>query len=262
MPNFLPEVKFYLPTPEEEAKTLAMFCVPMSTGWDWSRYVYEAHPKLKELIGDSKDNEWIKTQCLEYSKSCLQQWEKQLGEIKDWYQSEWDINSNNILSILAEHFETTWPENKPVIIACISVCPIYPRNLEEYSFNVSSNGNLEFVKRIACHEILHLLYFKKWLEVFPETKREEMDAPYLVWKLSEIIAPIIMNNQPELKKLISMFSPPYDEFEKIEVEGKKLTVYFEELYKNYLDNKKQSFEEFLKLIWGRTLEFRSIIEKV
>ena len=55
---------------------------------------------------------------------------------------------------------------------------------------------------VSAHEILHFLWFKKWKEVFPETGLKEYESPHLVWRLSEIMDPIILQCQPKIKELI------------------------------------------------------------
>jgi len=98
------------------------------------------------------------------------------------------------------------------------------------------------------HEILHFLYFKKWKEVFPKAERRTFDSPHLVWRLSEILDPIILNNYPKIQKLTKLKHQTYKEFQKAKIGNEKLVPHFEVLYRKHLQSKKP-FEVFLKIAW-------------
>ncbi|HAM88776.1 TPA: hypothetical protein DDY55_04140 [Candidatus Falkowbacteria bacterium] len=255
----IPKIKFKLPTLEREANMLYGFCHPRPTGWDWSGRVYKQHPELKKLVVGIKNKDKFFDQCSKYANKFIKENKKELkGAVAD-FQKEWDKFGEKYLKILSKHFETNYPKNKKIIIAYVSINPICPRFLDEWSFNVQYNRP-EYMRRIATHEIMHFLHFKKWLEVFPNTKRKEMDSPYLVWKLSEILAPIISNHHPEIHKMVKAYSPGYKEFQDIKIGGKKLIPYFENLYKKHLTSK-NSFEDFLKLCWERSERYGDVINK-
>lgn len=257
-----PQVKFNLFSAEKEAKVLFDFCHPRPTGWDWSDRVYKQHPNLKEILSniDCADKQAFKKVCFDYAQRYIKENKTAIELARDSFQKEWDKVGSDYLRILSEHLETDFPKEIEVVKVYVSINPICPRYLDDWSFLVRYNRP-EYLKKIVTHEILHFLYFKKWLEVFPETSRREMDSPHLVWKLSEILAPIILNHQPEIQKIVGVYSPGYKEFQDVEIFGKKLISYFEDLYKDYLASN-DSFENFLKICWASTIKARATLEKI
>lgn len=236
------------------------FCQPRPTGWDWSQRIYKKHPELKEITKDIKDkNEFLK-KCNKYAKNFINQNKKELLNNVNNFQKDWDKIGPKYFEILSQHFETDYPKKIKTIRAYVSIVPICPRFLDKWSFNVRYDKP-EQMRKIAMHEIMHFLHFKKWMEIFPKTKRKELDSPYLVWKLSEILAPIILNNHPKIQKMAKTYSAGYKEFQNIKIGGKKLIPYFENLYQKHLKSN-YSFEDFLRLCWEKTQQYRTIIEKI
>ena len=43
--------------------------------------------------------------------------------------------------------------------------------------------------------MLSFLYFEKWKSLYPKMDRRKFDTPYIEWHLSEIVAPIILNDK-------------------------------------------------------------------
>jgi len=253
------KVKFKLPTIKREAEMLTVFCKPKKTGWDWSHKVYRNHPELKEILKDKKHIEFYK-HVYKYSRDFVGKNKNKLNKLTTAYQREWGKINDEYLKILSEHFETDYPKNRKVISAYVSIVPIFPRFLDEWGFNVSSR-NAHMMIPISMHEILHFFYFKKWVEVFPKTKRAELDSPYLVWRLSEILDPIILNHNKDIQKLLKYKHNHYSEFQKIKIGKKTMIKHFEDLYKKHLKSN-QSFEEFLKICWSEAKKHRKIIEKI
>lgn len=238
---------------------LAMFCQPRKGVWDWSDVIYRNHPELKDILKDKKSSEFY-TYTLKYARACVKKRKKELKGLVTKYQKEWDKINDPYLKILSRHIETEYPKGRKVITAYVSIVPIYPRFLDEWAFNVSSKKP-EMVIPISMHEILHFLYFKKWMEVFPKTKRKELDAPHLVWRLSEILDPIILDNNPDIQALLKHKHGHYSEFQNVKIGKKTLIKHFEDLYRKHLKSK-QPFEYFLKICWSEALKHRGAIEKI
>lgn len=257
----MPKVKFKLPTIKKEAEVLTFFCKPRKGGWNWSDKVYRNHPELGEILKDKKPEEYYKF-IYKYSNAIVKKHKKRLNELVKKYQKEWDKINDEYLKVLSKHFETDYPVDRKIITAYVSIVPIFPRFLDTWSFNVSSrNTNPDFMVSIAMHEILHFLYFKKWMEVFPKTKKEELNNPHLIWRLSEILDPIILNNNKDIQKILKYKHNHYSEFQKVKIGKKTMINHFEDLYKKHLKSGK-SFEEFLKISWTETKKHRKIIENI
>lgn len=257
---FLPKVQFLLPSADQDGHILWNFIHPRPAGWDWSERVFKVHPKLKIMVAGVKDNKKLLLICQKYAREVIKKNQKNLQKMKVDFQKDWDKVGNKYLKILSQHFETDWPADKKIMNAFISICPICPRDLDHWSFRVNCNDP-KSMRRTAFHEIIHFLYFKKWREVFPKTKRRELDSPYLVWKLSEIIVYSILDYHPGIQELVDTRSSGYTEFQNVKVGKRMLVPYVNELYINHLRSKK-SFADFLKLIWKETLKYRKVIEKI
>lgn len=165
------------------------------------------------------------------------------------FQRKWDKNGDKYLKILSDHFEINCPKNKKSIKTYVSIVPINPRNLDKWSFTIRYEDTEQRMMRTAIHEILHFLYFENWKEVFPKAERQTYDSPHLAWKLSEILAPIIMNHNPKIQKIVKDYSPGYKEFQNLKIGNEKLISYFETLYEKHL-KKEGDFADFLKISWN------------
>lgn len=253
----IPKVIFKLPRVSKEAEMFQMFCCHALKEFDWSHIIYEAHPEIKKILESKKDQKEAYKELYKYSKDFISKNKHKLEDLRVQYQKEWDSINDLYLKILSEDFETKYPSNRKVITAYVSIVPIYPRFLDSWSFNVGLKS--QNMKKIAIHEILHFMYFKKWKEVFPKTKRIELEAPYLVWKLSEILAPILLNNNPKIQKLIKVKDPGYSEFKNIKIGKENLVTHFEKIYKNHI-KKETPFTSFLESIWEETKKYKKALD--
>lgn len=250
---------FRLPTIHREAEVLTAFCKPEKTVWDWSDVIYKNHPGLKDILkGKSPRRFYTYTHI--YASKFIKRHKKELEQLVARYQKEWDTINDSYLKIISNHLETDYPKNKKIITAYVSIVPIFPRFLDEWAFNVSSKNTKSMIP-ISMHEILHFLYFKKWMEVFPKTKLRELDAPYLVWRLSEILDPIILDNNSDIQRLLKQKHNHYPEFRNVKIGKKTIVKHFEDLYKRHLKSKK-SFGEFLKVSWVEAVKHRKVIENI
>lgn len=253
------KVKFKIPTIKNEAGTFVAFCHPRNSGWDWSAKIYKEHPELEVLLRNKTHEDFYRT-IYKYANAFIRKNKNELNKLTEEYQYEWDKIGSKYIKVLSNHFNTDYPINKKTISAYISIVPIFPRSLDEWAFNVNYK-NPEYMIPISMHEILHFLYFKKWMEVFPKTKIRELDSPHLVWKLSEILAPIIINNNKDIQKLFRHKQGQYSEFQNVEIEKKKIPEHFENLYMEHLRSS-QPFDEFLKTCWESVLRHRKTIEGI
>lgn len=250
-------VKFLLPTIKMEAQMMHQFCSPRKTGWNWSDRIYRNYPELKDILEKMEGDDERYREVYSFVRVYIQKNRKELEKLARKYQKEWGAINDSYVSLLFTYFDTPLPSLRRMY-AFVSIVPIFPRFLDDWAFNVSSR-NPDMMIPIAMHEILHFVYFKKWMEVFPDTHRKELDSPYLVWYLSEILAPIILRNHPDIQKIY----PPkahnhYKEFDALHIGEVPLMAYFTELYRQHL-KERSSFEEFLRIAWGEAQKYEHII---
>ena len=145
--------------------------------------------------------------------------------------------------VLSEIVEQKWPEKDGKIIARVSLNPICPRYIKQRTFDVFYRQNARRMKSVAIHELLHFIYFEKWKRIFPNAKEREFDAPYLVWKLSEMVPKVILNEK-RIQEIFKYKFDSYREYENFKLNGKPLLSYLQDFY----DDRKD-FADFLKQSW-------------
>jgi hypothetical protein len=255
--NHLPTVKFKLPTIKKEAEVLAIFLHPHSGGWAKNKYIFGRHPELGTQLVGVTDPERTYDVCYSYTKEFRSVHAKEFEKALATNERLWRPIEKPYLKTLREHFDIDFPTHRKVMSAYVSMVPIYPRWLKDWSFNVSYFVP-ERVREIACHEIQHFLYFKKWLQVFPDTKYEELNSPHLVWRLSELVDPVILNEHPEFKKLFSKKQETYKHFQKIRIDGWQPTTHLARMYRKHL-KLDEPFETFLQDIWAFAQKHRKVL---
>jgi len=244
MKSFLPTLDFQIMDIDQEANLLYGFS-------KYKRWIYVFEKKYPDLFLQLKENSDNKKVCIQICKNYVEKLRivdrDEIKEIEIKLRFEWRKIETNYLQELSNLFETDWPEDKPKIICYISTLPVYPRFLDKYSFAVGYRNLSDLVESIA-HEILHFIYFKKWKEVFPEINKEEYESPHLVWRLSEIMDPIILQCDLKINELIKPKKWGYSSFKEIFIGDLIMTDYFKKIY---LDSIEQgnSFETTLKKLW-------------
>lgn len=215
---------------------------------NFGRYFFIEHPDLKNVKSKKEVEKYI----INFRR-------KNKKAIKDSmavFEKKWQKIEKDFFKILPEVLETEWPKDQ-TITAYISINPISPRYLDKWSFSINykTHSNTPRLREIFMHEIVHFLYFKKWREIFPKADRKTFDYPHIEWRLSEILAPIILNNSP-CRSLLEKPAGSYDEHKKIKIGKKSLVEHFENLYNKSMKQEK-SFEEFLKIAYKEILKYKT-----
>ena len=95
---------------------------------------------------------------------------------------------------------------------------------------------------VIMHETCHFLYFEKWKKLYPKMDSRKFESPHIEWHLSEIIAPIVLNDS-RVQRLLKQKAAFYTEYKRIKIDDKTAPRYFTDLYKT---TKKHGFEKFLE----------------
>lgn len=255
--RYIPEVKFEIAPVESEAEYLYFFS---RTERRFAAVMDRVYPELEGIIGKTNDKDEAILKCREFAEKVVDSNVTAIIEAKDRIQDDWKLVSDEFLETLAQHFETEWPEDRNVITGYISIVPIFPRFPERYSFNIGYRVNTAVAREVIAHEILHLLWFKKWGEVFPEIPGNEYESPHLTWRLSEVMDQIILQCQPEMKSLIQPTSWGYPSFKDLKIGDISMTEYFMNVYVRCVQEG-LSFEQSLKILWKEAQERKDILEK-
>lgn len=237
----LPKVKFTDIPLSKEVDWIHGFL--FQNEWGWGKYIIKKHPKIKKVFSFKTEVEqvkFLKKYVIEFRKDN----QKVIEKNKEKYQKEWRKTEKEYFEKLSEIMEINWPKNRKVIKAMISINPICPRFLNDWSFSIFYNyKKISHAMEVIIHESCHFLYFEKWEKLYPKTNNKKFESPYLEWHLSEIVAPIILNDV-RIQKLLKQKAVFYTEHKKIKIEDKTAPRYFTDLYNKVV--KKNNFEKFLE----------------
>lgn len=253
----LPKVKFELIALKQEISVLSYDCISFKTGWDWSVYVFRAHPQLNENMEKARTRKEKTKVIRNYTKEF---WRSELQKLKTrkiLFQNEWDKVNDRYVKTLSEILETDWPKNRKEIFAMISINPIGARILNRWTFQIFYMEKPFQMREAVAHEILHFLYFKKWKEVFPDADEKTFGMPYLEWQLSEILAPVILRDK-RIQNILKSETRIYPEHEKAKIGKRSLIQHFEVLYKESR-KKKEPFAQFLQTAYKEAQKHRDKI---
>lgn len=246
MEKFVPQVRYEKGSLDMEAELFYSFA-GKGRG-RWVDVINLAYPELIPMLATLDEDE-AKNRCLEFAQTLHVEHKDEIEIARIKLQSAWDVVGPKYLTILSEHLETEWSTEHPIITGYISVQPICPRFLNKFSFCVGYNKSISSSVETSAHEILHFLWFKKWKEVFPEMNSGTYESPNLVWRLSEIMDPIILQCQLEIKELIKPKNWGYRSFELIKIGDTSMTAYFKQIYEDAVRSE-VPFTEVMRQLWA------------
>jgi len=233
----IPKVKFTHISLSKEVDWMHGFL--FQNEWGWGKYIIRKHSKIKKFFSFKTEAEQIKF-LRNYTIQFKKDNQKLIEKNKIKYQKEWQKIEEDFLIILSEIMQINWPQNRKTIKAMISINPICPRFLNDWSFSIFYNyKKISHAMEVIMHESCHFLYFEKWKKLYPKVNNKKFESPYIEWHLSELVAPIILNDQ-RIKKILRQKAIFYEEHKKIKINNKTALEYFTELY-----NKSKNFEQFL-----------------
>jgi len=237
----LPKVKFIDIPLSKEIDWIHGFLFQNKRGW--SKYIIKKHPRIKKVFSFKNEVEQIK-----FLKGYILEFRKDNQRIikrnKTEYQRKWKKIERDFFITLSEIMQIDWPRDKKTIKAMVSINPICPRFLNDWSFSIFYNyKKLSQAMEVIMHESCHFLYFEKWKKMYPRMSYKKFEFPHIEWCLSEIIAPIILNDR-RIQKLLKQKAAFYTEHKKIKIGNKTAPKYFSDLYKKI--TKKSNFEKFLE----------------
>lgn len=217
--------------------------------WDWGKYIIKKHPSLLQIKSLSKEGEQV-TFLRRYITQYRKEHKEDMMRNKVAYQKHWQAIENDYFITISEIMGIKWPHWS--IKAMLSINPICPRFLEDRSFSLFYDyPKVSNAMETIMHESCHFLYFEKWKQLYPQMNHKKFEAPYIEWHLSEIVAPIILNDH-RIQRLLHQKAFFYKEHKRIQIGHKPVPVYFTNLYNN--NAVKIGFEAFLikayKEIWS------------
>jgi len=237
----MPTVKFSTVPIKLEVEMMYWFLIEEREGWGLR--IIRKHPRLSgvySIEGKQKREAFIRAYILKYRKAHSGRMASRVAS----YKRRWRVVEKQYFALLETILGTKWPKNLKQFKALTSINIICPRFLESNSFFLFVNYRLiSHAIETIMHETCHFLYFKKFAEVFPDVDRKTFESPFIEWHLSELIAPIILNDE-RVQKLLRQRAFFYDEHERVMIGSQSAPKFFTSMYKEYM--KQGDFAGFLK----------------
>lgn len=209
----VPKIKFQEMTLEENIDIIKWAYFEGNDVLEVHNYTIQYFPQLANL--DAKlSREKI---CKIIEEVVTNEYGKFIEKIKqevERYSILWSHYNDEYFEKLSLYLDVTWPNSLKEINCSIGLIPVFPRNLDDYSFSIGININDLQLLEICAHETLHFLWFEKWMQIYSETSRAEFDSPYLVWQYSEMVTDPILNSEPFLN-MFDFVERSYDSFYEI-----------------------------------------------
>ncbi len=227
--------------------------------WGWDKMITKQHPALK-VVKTLK----TKTDRLNFITQYLNQYTAQHQNIiqtrSEQHEKSWRQIEEKIFILLSQVMEIDWPQKHPPIQAFFSTLPICPRFLRNWCFFINWNVPIKRSRTIIAHEITHFLYFTQWKKVFPDSRSRTFDSPYLEWHLSELLAPVILND-PRLQKILKRPQETYQEYDSIKIGKRTVFQHLTSSYNSHLKHQ-TSFAAFLQAAYEDTKPLKKQLENI
>ena len=207
----VPKVKFEIMSLEESFEYIYRFLNPRKGKIDHESSVYRYFPELADILRNIKDeDEKYKTT----KKFVTKIYNDSKGDIENnvsLFQKEWDKVNEKVLEKLEEILNTKWNADIKIITARVGLAPTCPRNIAKNEFIVDVRSNIEWMKPMSAHELLHFIWFQKWKEMYEDYDIVESCSPHLIWYISEMVVDPILNDN-RIKDILKHNSEAYGIF--------------------------------------------------
>ena len=222
----IPKIVFKPMSLEENIEIVAWALSEDNDKLDVYKYTIDYYPELANI--DDKNKEKIVKEVV--TKVYKDNYRKIQNDVNR-YNQVWKKYNDNYFKVLSEYLNISWPEKYPIIEASVGLVSVFAKNLEDFSFVLSTNLSNEKVIETAAHETCHFLWFEKWHELYPKCPKKEYNPPYLPWEYSEIVVDPILNSKEFSPLFHNVFiERAYDSFYKIKYRGRFVMDVLKEIY--------------------------------
>ncbi len=216
--------------------------------------IFNKYPTLKERLSNLKSKD-KKEAVRKFFKKQEEKNKKVFETVREDFEKEWNKINDDIMIALEKVHEIKWSNKFNEFTARVNSNPICPRYLNKNTFDIYFAIHNDLMKRIIVHEISHFIFFEKWKQIFPEADAREFETPHLIWKFSEMVPYVILNDE-RIQEVFPHEPPVYDVWKKLEINNKPILKKLEEIYK-----KRKNFEDFIKNSWKFIQENKDKIER-
>jgi hypothetical protein len=194
MPSFsYPKLMFLLNEPLDEEMAFA-FLGTETGGVDFGAAVLKPHPKLKAILSaiENSNDDKVKNVITEYFTDFYEKNERLLTKLLADAQNKWEESSAKFFKEVALIFGN---HNFPVgdYEAYISIINCNPRFLSNKTFQFYYE-HIAGPVYIACHELLHFVFYDYVFNNLPQYKDMDPDNSQL-WDVAEIFNSVILHTK-------------------------------------------------------------------
>jgi|APSaa5957512576_1039674.scaffolds.fasta_scaffold00187_47 hypothetical protein len=211
------------------------------------------YPGLKEILENSKNK---KKDLKIFFENFEKENKKKLIEMVQKTKNLWLPLNNKLMKAFEEIHEIKWTKKHEIFNVRITLNPVCPRFLQYNAFDIFYKFDEKNIIDTFLHEISHFIFFEKLKEVYPKINPKEFEEPHLIWKMSEMMPGIILQD----KKIQDIFQNKelsvYDNIKKLKIKDKLILDILQDFY----DNKKD-FEDFIKKSYTFVKENQIEVEK-
>lgn len=166
------------------------------------------------------------------------------------FQAAWQPSNDRWMKTLVEVLAVPWQGSQRSFQAEVIFSPLCPRNVELCTFALPHFLSIPEMIRVCAHETTHFLYFAKLQALGFEVTATSVNFPSRQWLLSEIIAPVLMND-PRVRAVIG------DSKITSYVCTEQFSLYVAELYHSCVQAGR-SFEDFFRRVLALELTHEQI----
>ena len=236
-----PKINFRAMTLEENTAIIKWAYFENNDSLNINKFVIEYFPKLKDITSDySKED--IYSLIEKVVEDDYYKYETKINEEVKRYNSIWKKYNDEYFIEISGYLNVEWPKEIDNIQASVGLIPIFPRHLDTFSFEISTNLTEESLIHICAHETLHFIWFEKWKKLYPECTRREYDSPYTPWKYSEMVTDPILNSS-KINNILQTKAHTYKSFYELMFNDESVMYRLKEIY-----NQNISIEE--KIVSG------------
>ena len=245
----IPKVVFKRMTPEENADIIKWAFREDDEFVGVKYYTIKYFPELKE-IDDSYTDEQIDSLIEELVKKDHNRYGQRLTDEIKKYEDTWKKYNDNYFKAITKYLNVELPKEFNEIIVTVGFIPVFPRHLDNFTFELGTNIREEKLIKTVAHECLHFIWFKKFMDLYPDTTRREMDSPYLPWQYSEMVVDPILNSQ-EMNNILGTKEKAYDYFYDINYNDENMMEKLKSIYsqdKDIEDKIKEGYQYISRVL--------------
>lgn len=196
------EVRFVNPGIDHMIESILAFQTEEESGF-WSDPLYHFYPQLNRDYALSLPFADRQAYIERTMRTVYTELKDVIDEKAVRYAKHWADCRDQITAALSDAFEVDCAVLLNDMQGNVSMNPIEPRFLQERRFDIFYLNSEKGAIGEAIHEIIHLIWFRVWNELFGDSY-EEYERPSMKWILSEMVVESVMKD-PRLSSINPYF---------------------------------------------------------